>query len=170
MKKCVLAALPIATMVVFSTTSVAQEASSFSANAVFNGSISGIDIPSASLIKKAGKPIRKTSPEENKCLGYTYSTWVYKNFNADVSIEPKGSTKQSIITSLRIKSSLFKTKKGAKVGDSLLKVAKLYGAEIETDEKGNKFINITNSSDGSVLFFDGDKNSRIKSIIVSRNC
>jgi hypothetical protein len=170
MKKNILAAFSVIIVVMTSTTSVAQEASSFSANAVFNGSISGIDIPSSSLIRKVGNPLRKATPEENKCLGYTSSTWVYKNFTADVSVEPKGSSKQSIITSLSIKSGLFKTKKGVKVGDLLSKVVKLYGAEIEIDDKGNKFINITNASDGSVLSFNAGKNGKIKSINVSRNC
>lgn len=170
MKKIISATLSVIIAVAIATTSMAQETGSFSANAVFNGSISGIDISSSSLIRKAGNPLRKTPPEENRCLGYTFSTWVYKGFTADVSVEPKGSSKQSIITSLNIKSRLFKTKKGAKVGDSLSKVAKLYGVEIETDDKGNKFINITNASDGAVLSFNSDKSGKIKSINVSRNC
>jgi hypothetical protein len=170
MKKFIPIVLSVSIVLTSLNALAAKDADSFTANAVFQGSIPGIGISTAELKRKAGNPLRKESPKENKCQGYKYSTWIYKGFSAEVSIEPAGSSKKSVVTSLNIKSPAFKTRKGVRVGDLLSKASKLYGTEIETDNNQNKSVSLTNVSDGAALSFVASKDGRIKYISVSTNC
>lgn len=147
----------------------AQENTDFSSRKVFKGSVPGLGLSAADLQKRAGRPLRKSpGGQANSCNG-AYTTWVYKDFSAETYVYADGSGEK--VGTLSIKSPSLVTLKGVRVGDQLSKAAKLYSSKITTNSYlKRQEVSIPHDSDGGSLTFGGDRNGRIKEILLTTEC
>jgi hypothetical protein len=151
----------------------AKETASFSARAVFKGSLPGIGLTTTQLVRKVGQPQSRTQLTQKQCPADFSSTWQYQGFNvevANVENDYYGEADGKIV-GLEINSPTIATTRGVRVGDRLSKAVRLYsGAEIYTNSAGQMAVGVSNETDGGSLEFVADSDGRIKSIKVFTRC
>jgi hypothetical protein len=130
---------------------------------VFSSPIAGLGITKTTLLKKLGRPLKKSAPQDDDCNGFAYTRWTYPGFAVDVTTAT-ASNNQSFVAAIEITSPKFATINGIRVGDSLSKVASLYAEKIMTNIDGSQYISVRNYEKGGILIFTAKDSDLVTSI------
>jgi hypothetical protein len=130
---------------------------------VFSSPIAGLGITKATLLKKLGRPLKKSAQQNDDCNGFAYTKWTYPGFTIDVTTS-NSKVNQDFVAAIEVTSPKFATIDGIRVGDPLSKVASLYKEEILTSIDGIRYISVRNYEKGGILTFSAKNSDLITSI------
>jgi hypothetical protein len=138
-------------------------AESLDTSKVFSSPIAGLGMTKATLLRKLGRPLKKSAKYQDDCNGFAYNTWTYPGFKIDVTASTADAN-QDFVAAIEITSPKFATINGIRVGDPLSKVASLYAETIMTSADGSQYISVRNYEKGGILTFTAKDSDLVTSI------